>query len=330
MAKTPDTPHDKLFKRRFSEVENAVPELRAILPPALLERIDLSTLKVVPGEFVDEALKSSHSDLLYEVQLSAKPAFVYVLFEHQSSADPLLALRLMRYLVRILERYARAAKASDDNDHRPLLPLPAVIPVVLHHSETGWTAAQRLEDLFDPQLVADSELTPLIPRLTFVLDDISRLTDEALRKRTLTLVSTLTLWALRDARDPDRLLRTLQVWAWAIVELLRQPGGREAAETLFRYIVLVANISPEVWIQRVYAVIPEAKDAIMTIAEQLQAKGRAEGERTLILRLLTVKFGELSEPARDRVAAASEDDLTRWAERMLSATSLEQVFEDKS
>lgn len=346
MTLTPDNPHDKLFKRTFSVRDNAIGELRLLLPAALLARIDLSTLEVVPGEFVDEALKSSHSDLLYSVQLADRPAFIYVLFEHQSTSDPLLPLRLLRYIVRILERHAHPPKDTEYSDakadanahaHRlHTLPLPVVIPAVLHHSEKGWTGARRLEDLFDPELVAVPELTPLIPRLSFLLDDISQLSDEALRERALNLVTTLTLWAMRDARSAERLLGTLAGWAGAIVALLRQPDGRDVVATLFRYITLVTDrLSVDDLIQRIHEVVPEAEDAIMTIAEQLQAKGRAEGEargraegqRSLLLRQLTLKFGELPEPIRTRVARASADDLDRWSERILSASALEGVFE---
>ena len=52
---------------------------------------------------------------------------MYVLFEHQSGVDAMMPLRLLKYVVRVLERQVR--------EDGPVLPLPLVVPVVLHHSE---------------------------------------------------------------------------------------------------------------------------------------------------------------------------------------------------
>lgn len=67
-------PHDALFKRTFGQPEHAAGKLRAILPPALVAALDLSTLRLAPGSFIDEALADCHSDLLYEVNLAGRPA----------------------------------------------------------------------------------------------------------------------------------------------------------------------------------------------------------------------------------------------------------------
>jgi predicted transposase YdaD len=57
-----------------------------------------------------------------------------------------------------------------------------------------------------------------------------------------------------------------------------------------------------------------------------EAKGRIEGERRLLLQLLRRKFGELPESVTARVDLASEPELAAWAERVLSAQSLDDVF----
>lgn len=66
--------HDKLFKWTFSQVEHARGELELVLPPPLLERIDLASLAHCPGSFVDEALKERHSDLLFSASIAGRPA----------------------------------------------------------------------------------------------------------------------------------------------------------------------------------------------------------------------------------------------------------------
>lgn len=210
-----------------------------------------------------------------------------------------------------------------------------MIPVVLHHSENGWSAAQRVEELFDRELIQAAAIVELIPRLSFVLDDLSHVTDEQLESRALGLFPALSLWALRDTRNPTRLIQSLGYWAGAMVALLRAPNGREALWTLFRYISLVADDSVATTLaEALDAAQPDLKEAIMTLAEKWktegEAKGRAEGEargRTETLRKqLTLKFGELSEPAAHRLATATDAELDRWIERVLVADTLDAVL----
>jgi predicted transposase/invertase (TIGR01784 family) len=89
------TPHDRLFKRVFSNPEEAAGELRHVLPPAVTRLIDWSTLRAVRATFIDDHLAETRSDLLFSVMLGARPAFVYVLLEHQSTCDALMAFRVL-------------------------------------------------------------------------------------------------------------------------------------------------------------------------------------------------------------------------------------------
>ena len=70
----------------------------------------------------------------------------------------------------------------------------------------------------------------------------------------------------------------------------------------------------------------------MTIAEQLikegHEEGRQEGERLLLQRQITRKFGGLDYLTEEKVNQASEADLERWAERILDAKTLAEVFGD--
>ena len=73
----------------------------------------------------------------------------------------------------------------------------------------------------------------------------------------------------------------------------------------------------------------------MTTGQQLIEKGvrkgrqegRQEGRREVLERLLARKFGPLSADAGTRLSAAAADELDRWLDRLLGATTLEEVFE---
>ena len=97
---------------------------------------------MVDGSFVDEDLQGSQSDLLYQVEHAAtgQPVSMYLLFEHQSSPDPWMRLRLLRYCCRIWE-----ADRRDDPDRRELRP---IVPVVFYQGARGWSHSTEFSDLF--------------------------------------------------------------------------------------------------------------------------------------------------------------------------------------
>jgi hypothetical protein len=64
------------------------------------------------------------------------------------------------------------------------------------------------------------------------------------------------------------------------------------------------------------------------LAEHFESRGVREGERRVLLKLLTLRFGPPPEPAARRIAAADADTLERWAERVLTAATLDEVLAD--
>lgn len=56
------------------------------------------------------------------------------------------------------------------------------------------------------------------------------------------------------------------------------------------------------------------------------AEGRAEGRAELILKLVTLRFGELPETARTAIKTAGVEELDRIGERLLIAASVEEVL----
>jgi Domain of unknown function (DUF4351) len=55
-------------------------------------------------------------------------------------------------------------------------------------------------------------------------------------------------------------------------------------------------------------------------------KGRQEGEMVMLRRLLTQRFGPLSDGVEQRLHTATVQDLERWADRVLDAQHLDEVF----
>jgi hypothetical protein len=57
-----------------------------------------------------------------------------------------------------------------------------------------------------------------------------------------------------------------------------------------------------------------------------EARGKAEGKAELLLRLLQKRFGRVPAATTKRVLTAKPADLDRWAESILEAELLQDVF----
>ena len=73
----------------------------------------------------------------------------------------------------------------------------------------------------------------------------------------------------------------------------------------------------------------------MSTADKLRAlgrnegrlEGRVEGQVQTLLRLLTRRFGPLPDSISTRVGAGTPDELDTWTDRILTAPTLDDLFE---
>ena len=63
-------------------------------------------------------------------------------------------------------------------------------------------------------------------------------------------------------------------------------------------------------------------------AKKYAAEGRKDGERKMLIKLLTLKFGELPDRILQRIRTADDEHLECWAERILVAPTIDDVFAD--
>jgi hypothetical protein len=71
----------------------------------------------------------------------------------------------------------------------------------------------------------------------------------------------------------------------------------------------------------------EGKEEMASVAEQLIEQGVLRSRREVLVRLLRVRFGELSDSVIARVNGADVAKLDVWVERVLSAPTLADVLE---
>jgi len=309
------TPHDALFKQVFSQPDHAAAELRCVLPEAVSQHIDWETLEPQPGSFVDEELRERHADLLYTVRLAGRLALVYVLLEHKSEPDSMTPFQLLVYAVRIWQRF----REQNPNARK----LPPILSVVVHHSEAGWSSGTELLDVLDLDPDLRLDLGPYLPNLRFVLDDLARESEEALHHRTMTALGRLALFCLKRARVSGDLLGELRPWVGAIRSVMEAKGQARALHSVLRYIMEVQGVAPKTVGRFLEVQVgPGTENLMKTTADQI----REEALQDMLLKLLEVRFGDLSDEIVERVRAAEHPQLEQWAKTLMSADTLEQVF----
>ncbi len=279
-------PHDHLFRSVFRDEAEAAALLRANLPQPITNALIWSTLKRRDRSFIDSWLRDSESDLLFEVRRKSDraPAWLYVLLEHQSTADHWLRLRLLKYSIRIWEEDRRQRK--DEEYLRP------IVPLVLYQGRRGsWTPAREFAELFAPA-VRD---WPAVPRYAHLLLDQTQAQPEDLRGAVRGRSAQLALMAA--ARESSELLRRLVL---LLAEMMRQDGAIDELRQFVVYVAAATTKAPERWNRFAEAVrrdVPGGEEVMTDTRGMIEAyaevveqealqKGRQEGRQEGVLRTI--------------------------------------------
>lgn len=312
-------PHDALFKETFSSPTNAASHLRAFLPPPLAERIDWTSLQAESTEFLVHHLETVQSDVLLSGRIDGRRGFVYVLYEHQSTPDRLMAFRMQEYVTCIQRRHLR--------DHPDARGTPAVIPCVVYHGPAPWRAPTNCLDLVDLSEDSRAELRAHLPSMTFLLDDLSAASFEEIAGRPVIPSVRLVLLAFRvlpRTTEPEAELERL---AGTLAEVVRDDADSRLPETFLCYFFTVADPDP----QATKAIMrrelgPPGEEAYMYASKKLTKKAWAEGRAETLLYMLSIRFGTVPEGVAARVRGARIEELDVWCSRLFRAERLEDVF----
>lgn len=150
----------------------------------------------------------------------------------------------------------------------------------------------------------------------------------------LTELALVALVLLRDGRRIDDLTRSLGPWLQVFQAVAAAPDGASAMLAVFRYLSRVAESEPEQLLTFAREIGPTAERATMTAAEQIakdaeergRRRGREEGRRDLLVKLLTLRFGAPDAATLARLDHATSEQLSRYAERVLDAPTLDAVL----
>jgi predicted transposase YdaD len=305
-------PNDKLFRTTFGIPENAAAFLQTTLPSEVSAAIDWSNLKPEPGTFVDSKFRTSQTDLLFSAPLGEEEGWIYLLFEHQSSHDRHLHLRLLRYLVRIWEKLAESRPASQK--------LPVVLPVILCQNAEPWAMVPRFSSLLGIPGGLTAELAPFVPDFSPIVIQLANLPDEAIPGNPACIFVLRVMKAERSGEFFNE-----HVWDEDLI--LRVP---EPILHLVLTYLLARDVDKTAFFAKLES-LPDKqiRENAMTLAQQLRQEGRQEGlqegRMESILDLLQIRFGHVPEGLRKAILAVHDESALKELQRSaIQCSSLEE------
>ena len=257
-------PHDRIFRAVFSNADEAAGLLQTALPSAIRDHFDWTTLTPLDGSFVDDEMRGSQSDLLYQIEHieTGQPISMYLLFEHQSSPDPWMRFRLLKYCCRIWETDHRHDPESSE--------LRPIVPVVFYQGPRGWTYSTEFADLF-PEAIRSWQW---VPRFKHELLDQTALEPEAVAGGVKGRITQLLMMAAFNRHVEA----ALQLTAQLVLSLHASDDSNEFRQF---FVYLMATQDREVierFRERLQRRGLEQGGEIMTYAQELLAEGEAKGE----------------------------------------------------
>ena len=276
------------------------------------------------GSQVSFDIREREDDLIWRVHWEGEWLYVYILLEFQSTVDKWMAVRIMTYIGLLYEDLIRTKKLTGNGE------LPPVLPIVLHNGDTTWTtwtAATSISELM-PQI--PGKLTDYQPRLKYLLISELEYIDHELEPLKNLVAA---LFQLENSKNPTQIIMVLE----KLLKWLAEPK-QDSLRRAFT-----------VWVKRVlYAkhkglgnppAIEELKEVKSMLAERMreweqqwkkegEQKGKQEGAADVLTGQLESKFGYLNPSVQERLQAADMEQLQLWAMRILTAKSLEEVFDN--
>lgn len=307
-----NSPHDSFFKRLLGDLAVAVDFMECYLPPEILARLDLDTLRLEPESYVDPELRNHFSDLLFSVQTTASstPVFIYLLLEHKSAPDRWVAFQLLRYIVRFWERqHAQGCKR-----------LPLVIPLVFYHGQERWNVSRRFSALLAPENLG--ELSKYAVDYEYDLRDVS-VKGGAELKGQPKLRAGLELMRYIFSDDLERRLTEI----FGYLRAMQWTDALEYLRSLFAYLSKAREkLDKQKVRQSMENVFPDLefnKNAIFIQEwmEEGREEGREEGVHigvySVTLRQLEHRVGALDEMTQEQIRALPNDKLLNLSVALL-------------
>ena len=310
--------NDASYKLLFSAPELVRDLVMGFIPDEWLHGLDYDTLEKLPGSYVTDDFRHRADDVVWRVKVDDSWVYLYILIEFQSNIDPFMAVRMMVYVGLLYQDLIRRG------DTLPNKHLPPILPIVLYNGDVKWTAATDMAHLVPkvPGLVSE-----YLPQLKYCLIDENNYSEADLAPLKNLVAAVMRFEHPESDQSLINLIDQLNDW------LDGQPELKRTFAIWIRAVLLRQSKNT-----LVLPKINDLKELKMTLAERFDEwakaheqkgleKGVEKGEALLLQRLLVRRFGALPSDVLAKISTANTSQLERWADRVLDAAVLDEVFD---
>jgi predicted transposase YdaD len=318
----PQVPHDAAYKSFFSFPEVVKSLILGFIPGKWVRRLKFNTLERISGHFVTDDLRLRYGDLVWRVK--SKDGvwhYIYFLLEFQQEIDPWMAVRIMTY-VGLLYQDLLKSDLMEKSD-----PLPLVFPMVYYTGKTPWSAPLDVGEMLGP---IPSDLQKYCPRLPYFLLETAKFKEEELDRKNIAsqLIRMENIAPARMAEPINSLVKMLKaerfkalkqtIVEWLYRSFEKRPG--------FQWSVMEG-----MKLEEVSSMLSQNLDEW---ERKFENKGRKEGRKEtleeVLSNLLAERFGSeiAAVCAAERFQNANPQQFNIWLKRILTAKTVNEVFDD--
>lgn len=133
------------------------------------------------------------------------------------------------------------------------------------------------------------------------------------------------LSAIMHGRDVD-VMKAVQIAAVA----QRVTVGLDAERSNLYFDLVLSSLSEAARTELKKTMRPDGYEYQSDFARRYVAEGQAKGRVAIVTRLLSARFGPLSEEVKKQIASRSSEELDAIGDRLLTAASLEEALAPRS
>lgn len=266
MAKKLVKKNDELSKKFLTNLDNAKEFLKLHLDPKVMAKCEIKTLTIDSGSYIDADLRKRFSDIVYKVDLKDKSScvYIYLLIEHQSSAEKLMPLRILRYQLEIIQTHIDKYKVEYN--------LPLVVPLVFYNgTDSPYPYATNIRDLF-----ADKELIDYIQPGSFKLVDLTVTPESEILKHKQLALLEMCLKHIQT-RDFQKVVESI---VNSLIVAHKNNLSKELFDSTLSYLMKAKDrVDLLPLFDKIIENISEYEEDIMTYAEELRQEGIKLGKQ---------------------------------------------------
>jgi len=248
--------HDSTFKQLMSNKEFRESFIQTYLPKTLLSKLDLSLFRIhkMGGSFVEvNSNKEFESDVIYLANMDDQENMFWFHFEHQSTPDETMTLRIFGYQIAELLNYKK---------QNPGKKLPPILSIIYHQGARQWPYSLNLQDLFtNPELAMKYFGKP-------ILIDLPTMPDEELIQHPK--IGPVEL-IFKNVRLKDFESR------FRIMLSGLQKVDYNSKEIILKYLLDFIDMPHSEYIKTIGECLPEDVELVMSLAQRLVQQGMQQG-----------------------------------------------------